>query len=161
MNLSGLWEKKLIRPILALLKQGVTAPKIALGIAFGITLGVFPVLGSTTLLCALAALVFRLNQAAIQLVNYLVYPLQILLLIPFFRAGDRLFQAESLPLSVAEVAALVETDVGGAVLLLWDTTLRAIAVWFIVGPVATALLYLLLKPAVQRLAFRTVTRKGA
>ncbi|MDZ7599031.1 MAG: hypothetical protein U5J82_12260 [Desulfobacterales bacterium] len=45
MNLQGLWEKKVIRPILAVLRQGATAPKIALGIACGVSLGVFPMLG--------------------------------------------------------------------------------------------------------------------
>jgi hypothetical protein len=38
-------------------------------------LGVFPAPGCPTLLCALAALVLRLNPPAIQLVNYFVYPL--------------------------------------------------------------------------------------
>ncbi|MCU0556102.1 MAG: DUF2062 domain-containing protein [Desulfobacterales bacterium] len=161
MNLQGLWEKKVIRPILAVLRQGATAPKIALGIACGVSLGVFPMLGATTVLCALAALVFRLNLAAIQLVNCIVYPFQILLLIPFFRAGDRLFRVEPLALSVGDVLALIEADCWGAVLLLWDTTLRAIAVWLMVGPIATLLLYLVFKPVIQRLALRGAPRGGA
>ena len=62
---------------------GITPEKIALSVALGITLGVTPVLGSTSILCFLAAVVFRLNAPAIQLVNYFVYPLQFALLIPF------------------------------------------------------------------------------
>jgi hypothetical protein len=38
-----------------------------------------------------AAVVLRLNFPALQLVNYLVYPLQILLLWPFARLGKWLF----------------------------------------------------------------------
>lgn len=63
------FHRRLIRPILDLLRQGVTPEKIALSLALGVALGVFPVLGSTTALCALAALVLRLNLPAIQIVN--------------------------------------------------------------------------------------------
>ena len=76
----GFFYRRLILPILNLLRQGITPEKIALSIAFGIALGVFPVIGATTLLCAAAAIVLRLNLPAIQLVNYFVYPLQIALL---------------------------------------------------------------------------------
>ncbi len=91
-------QRRLVRPVIELLRQGVTPEKIALSIVFGVTLGVFPVLGSTTALCAVAALAFRLNLPAIQIVNYFVYPLQIALLIPFFRVGEKLFGVEHLPL---------------------------------------------------------------
>lgn len=48
----GFFYRRLIRPILDLLRQGVTPEKIALSIALGGALGVFPALGSTTALCA-------------------------------------------------------------------------------------------------------------
>ena len=80
-------KNRLIAPFIELLRQGMSPEKIALTIALGIMLGVTPVLGSTTLLCTLAALALRLNLPAIQLVNAVVYPLQIILLIPFFKLG--------------------------------------------------------------------------
>src|SRR6202451_1966790 len=103
----GVVYRRLVRPVLDLLRQGVTPEKIALSLALGVALGVFPVLGSTTALCALAALVLRLNLPAIQIVNYFVYPLQIGLLIPFFRLGERLFRAPHLPLSVPQIYAMI------------------------------------------------------
>lgn len=69
------WYRRVLDPILALLRQGVTPEKIAISIVLGVILGVFPVLGATTLLCAGAAILFRLNLPAIQLVNYVMYPL--------------------------------------------------------------------------------------
>ena len=65
-------QQRLVRPIRQLLTHGITLEKIALSLAFGIMLGVFPVLGTTSLLCLIAALLFRLNLAAVQLVNILV-----------------------------------------------------------------------------------------
>jgi uncharacterized protein (DUF2062 family) len=93
----GFLYRKLVRPLVDLLRQGVSPEKIALSVALGVTLGVFPVLGSTTALCALAAFALQLNLPAIQLVNYFVYPLQIALLIPFFRLGEKLFRAHICP----------------------------------------------------------------
>jgi uncharacterized protein (DUF2062 family) len=81
------------RRISAWLKQGISAETLALSIAFGFVLGVFPVLGLPTVLCGLASVLLRLNFPAVQLVNYLVYPLQIALLWPFAHFGDLLFGA--------------------------------------------------------------------
>src|ERR1700730_11684961 len=137
-----LFHRRLVRPILDLLRQGVTPEKIALSLALGIALGVFPLLGSTTALCALAALVLRLNLTVIQLVNYFVYPLQIALLIPFFRLGERLFRAPHLPLSVPQIYAMIHASMTGAVRALWTTTWHAIIVWCLVAPFAAIVLYL-------------------
>src|SRR5690242_16181112 len=82
-------KERLLQPVVDLLRQGVTPEKIALSMALGATLGVFPALGWTTILCAIAAFALRLNLPAIQLVNYLVYPAQLALLLPFFRLGEK------------------------------------------------------------------------
>jgi uncharacterized protein (DUF2062 family) len=63
---------------------------IALIFALGLVLGVFPVFGAPTLLCAAAAILFRLNLPAIQLVNQVCSPLQYALLIPLGRAGAKI-----------------------------------------------------------------------
>jgi uncharacterized protein (DUF2062 family) len=103
----GFFRRQIARPIVELLRQGVTPEKMALSLALGVALGVFPVLGTTTALCALVAFIWRLNLPAIQIVNYFVYPLQIALLIPFFRAGEKLFGRPHLPLSVTQILAAV------------------------------------------------------
>ncbi len=62
---------------------------IALIFALGLVLGVFPVFGLPTLLCAGAAILFRLNLPAIQIVNQICAPLQYALLIPLARLGAK------------------------------------------------------------------------
>jgi uncharacterized protein (DUF2062 family) len=152
----GFFQRRLIRPVIDLLRQGVTPEKLALSLVFGITLGVFPVLGSTTALCAIAALAFRLNLPAIQVVNYFVYPLQIVLLIPFFRSGEKLFGTQHLPLSVPQIYAMIHASMTGAVRALWTTTWHAIVVWAVLAPVAAITLYLVLVPALRRVARRKI-----
>jgi uncharacterized protein (DUF2062 family) len=149
-----LFHRRLVRPILDLLRQGVTPEKIALSLALGIALGVFPLLGSTTALCALAALVLRLNLTVIQLVNYFVYPLQIALLIPFFRLGERLFRAPHLPLSVPQIYAMMHANMWDAMRSLWTTTWHAILVWCLLAPFLAAVVYAVLLPALRRVLRR-------
>jgi uncharacterized protein (DUF2062 family) len=68
---------------------GLSPESIALLLTVGLVLGVFPVFLCPTILCALAAAIFRLNLPAIQLINQLSSPLQLVLLIPLNRLGAR------------------------------------------------------------------------
>lgn len=147
--------------MIALLKQGVTPEKLALSLALGATLGVFPALGWTTTLCAIAALALRLNLPAIQIVNYFMYPLQIALLIPFFRLGEKLFRAPHLPVSVSQIYAMIHASVWNAIKLLWTTTWHAIVVWGLSAPVLVGLIYVILTPLLRRLLRRQTAETRA
>jgi uncharacterized protein (DUF2062 family) len=153
------WHRKAVRPILALLQQGITPEKIALSIALGMMLGVTPVLGSTTILCVVAAAVLRLNLPAIQLVNYLVYPLQLALLVPFIKIGEKMFGGESFPLSLAQILDLVRADTWHAIVTLWTATMHALAAWLALGSLAVVALYFALLPALRRLG-RSLSGSG-
>jgi uncharacterized protein (DUF2062 family) len=137
--------------ILDLLRQGVTPEKIALCIALGVVLGIFPVLGSTTLLCSAAALVFRLNLPAIQFVNYLIYPLQLILFLPFLRVGSRIAGAAPVTMSMQDVLAMIQADPWRLIKMLWTASLGAMAIWLILSPLGVAALYFTLAPALRRL----------
>lgn len=148
----GFVHRRIVVPIKALLTQGITPEKIALSIAFGIVLGVFPVLGSTTILCAGTAFILRLNQPAIQLVNYLIYPLQLILLLPFIRAGEHLFHAAPLQLSLAEMLAMVHANWRHAIATLWIAGAHAVCAWLLIGPLAIFLIYFVLSRILRRVA---------
>ncbi|HEX4545782.1 MAG TPA: DUF2062 domain-containing protein [Candidatus Acidoferrum sp.] len=150
----GFFKRKLVRPILELLRQGVTPEKIALSIALGAVLGVFPAIGLTTALCAITALAFRLNLPAIQLVNYFMYPAQIALLVPFFRLGEKLFRAPHVSVSVRQLDGLIHASLWNAIKLLWTTTWHAIVAWGLIAPVFVALTYFILTPMLRRVLRR-------
>jgi hypothetical protein len=108
--LKSAWPyRKIVLPIIDLLRQGITPEKVALSIALGVTLGIFPVLGSTTILCAAAAVVLRLNLPAIQAVNYLIYPVQLILFLPLLQAGSRIAGAAPVSLSLADVFGMIKS----------------------------------------------------
>ena len=146
----GFFRRRVVRPILELLRQGVTPEKIALSIALGAVLGVIPVLGWTTALCLVAALVLRLNLVAIQIVNYFVYPAQLALLLPFFRWGEKLFHAPHFPIAVPQIYALFHAGAWLALEMLWTTVWHALVVWGMVAPICVALLCAILTPLLRR-----------
>ena len=63
----------------------------AISLTVGFYLAVFPVIGTTTLLCILTGLAFRLNHFILQSLNILLAPLQLLLVYPFLKTGRILF----------------------------------------------------------------------
>jgi len=75
--------------------QSTSGDSIAIILAVGLVLGTFPVYGCPTVFCLLAAVALRLNAPALQLVNQLSSPLQLALLIPFARLGERIIASPS------------------------------------------------------------------
>ncbi|MDE2195677.1 MAG: DUF2062 domain-containing protein [Gammaproteobacteria bacterium] len=144
-------DNRLVRLVIQLLGQGVTPRRIALTVALGVVLGVTPVLGSTTALCALAAVALQLNLPLIQLVNYLVYPLQFVLLVPFVQAGQWLFREPPLPLSLTQIIGMLRAGVWRSLAALWDYVLHGLAAWLLLGSLAVLLIYILLLPVLTRL----------
>jgi uncharacterized protein (DUF2062 family) len=145
-------KRRILDPILELLRQGVTPEKIALSLAFGCGFGIFPVLGVSTILCTVVAIVLRLNLPAIQLVNYLVAPLQLALIIPFVRVGEHLLLVEPQPLSISEGFALMAQGVLHSIIVLWDAIVHAALGWIVIGPFLIYALYRVFKPLLVRAA---------
>jgi uncharacterized protein (DUF2062 family) len=133
--------------------EGVTAETLALSVGLALVLGVFPVYGCPTLLCAAAAIVLRLNLPAMQLVNVLTSPLQLALWIPFHRLGDLL-----LPGGCAadpRAPAGLHSDAWRFLDGIWTLAVHAIAGWLCVCAPLGIVLYLALRYACPALPART------
>lgn len=153
---SGWFRRRVVDPLVGLLRQGLAPEQLALTVALGVVLGVVPLLGATTALAALVAWRLRLNVAAMQLVAHLLTPLQLLLLLPLLRAGAHLLGgANTQDMTVDSVQHLVANDWRGALQLLWRAELGALALWLLGGAVLVAGLYVVLKPVFRRVAART------
>jgi len=133
--------RKIIEPLLAFLKQGMSPQRLALCVAIGVVVGNIPILGVSTILCTLIALLFRLNLPAIQLVQAFMAPTQVLLIIPFVRMGEWLLRAPHQPLSIKAATALIATGVGPAVRELWVAMVHAGFAWLLLAPIAIYVLY--------------------
>ena len=148
----NLRKDKIKSAIRKFIKKGMSSEKIALGVSLGIILGIFPVLGSTTVLCTAAAIIFRLNQPMIQLVNYAVYPLQLMLLTFFYGVGSWLFNDHNPLSSATHVVGMLQDDMWGSLAALWDMTLFAVLLWILIGPVLAVILYAISMPVIRKLS---------
>jgi uncharacterized protein (DUF2062 family) len=128
--------------ILDLLRAGTSPEEISLTISLGMTLGTIPILGSTTLLCATSAFMMRLNVPLIMLVNYFVYPLQLLLYIPLLLAGARLLDRNVKILTLEGVYQMLRTDFLGTIQKLFWANLGAVLIWSVVALPVGVLSYL-------------------
>ncbi len=96
-------KEKFFKLIREQLTQGITPQKVAFTVALGAAVGIFPVLGSSTLLCLSLGAALKLNQPMLQAVNYLVSPLQIIMIPIFARIGEMIVGAKHFPFSIPEV----------------------------------------------------------
>ena len=154
----SLWRRRVVTPIVDQLKQGITPEKIALTIALGLLISVFPIIGATTLLCGVVAYVLRLNQPIIQIINYLAYPLQLVLLIPFYRAGQYLLGLQPVPLSVSLLIARFRADAGQFFKDFGLIAVGGVVVWLAAAPFVVATIYFIIRPILRTLATRIQTR---
>jgi uncharacterized protein (DUF2062 family) len=146
------WRRRVVDVVLAQLRQGITPQKIALTVAVGATLGLFPILGSTTLLCFLAGIILRLNQPIIQAVNYLMYPLQITGIYFFIRTGEWLTRTPPLPFSIPGLLQQFRAAPLHFFQEFGMTALRGVLAWVLIAPLVAAVLYFALPPVLRRLA---------
>ncbi len=144
------------QPLVGLLRQGHTPEKIALSVALGITIGLFPIFGTTTLLCVVAAIVLRLNHPAIQITNQLMYPVQIPLIVVFIRIGESMLGHAPIPFSAALMMAELRAHPTTLFERFGTVGLHGILGWMVVAPLVAGLTY-----AVTLLLLRTVTRRPA
>ncbi len=149
-------RKRIVASLLTLLKQGMAPNKLALCVGIGIVVGNIPILGVSSILCGLLALIFSLNLAAIQLVQAAMAPTQILLIIPFVRLGEWILRAPHQPLSIKEGMAIIEKGARHAVVVLWDAIIHAAFAWLLVAPFVLFLLYRILTPVLEGIASKAL-----
>ncbi len=132
--------EKIKGEIIKALTLGITPKKIAITLTFGFIFGTVPFLVST-LLCTIFALIFKLNQPIIQLVNFLVFPFQIGLFIPYTKIGGILLnQSVKIP-NYYEVKMLFDLSIKLFMLKLEKIFYLAFAGWLFSSPFIFFILY--------------------
>jgi len=151
----GLYKRYVSSPIINLLKHGLTPQILALSMSSGIIIGTFPLVGTTTAICTMAAILFRMNLLVTQLGNWLVYPIQLLLVVPFIILGEHLFGTPS-ALDPSHILTLLRTDLFTTLRLFSKMILHAAIAWMICAPIAFAAIYIVLNTLFKYLHARRV-----
>ena len=156
-----LWQRRVRDPIVNQLTQGISPEKIALTLAVGSGCAVFPILGTTTALCFLAGIMLRLNQPIIQLINQLLWPVQIAAILVCIKLGELIVRAPGVSFNLADMHRLFWDSPARFFDQYGATVLHAIIGWLVVAPLGMAALYLLTLPllrSVNRLRSRSTIK---
>lgn len=149
-----LLKRRVLKPVVEQLTQGLSPDAIALTIAVGLAIAVIPVVGTTTILCTTAAIVLRLNQPLIQAINYLSFPLQLAFIVPYLRLGRLLLGGAPVEMTAQELAAFVSTRPLEAMEALWRVTLQALGAWLLTAPLIAAAVYFAVRPFLRVASLR-------
>ncbi len=133
-----------------MLRHGASPRRLAWSLAVGFIIGVNPIIGSTTLAAIAVAHLFKLNHTATQVGVHSAYPAQILLLLPFIRAGSWLFRSAALPMQARELLTSIRQHPLSIVRLLWTWEWHALVVWAIVSVAAIPLFAMLLRRVLEK-----------
>ena len=124
---------RMLRPLLRLLKRGVSPKRLAWSLAVALVVGINPFLGMTTVSMLLLSWIFGLNHVATQIGIHIVAPLQWLLFLPFVHAGIVLFRAHRLPMSKADILHLSHRHPLQLIHLLWQWEWHALIIWAVIA----------------------------
>lgn len=144
--LRSLWNERVAAPVTASLRRGLTPEGIALSLAFGGAVGLFPVVGATTLLGLALGSALRLNLPLLQVANWAAYPLQLALVLPLVRLGERLAGAPPATLSAAQLIASTSAGPLGSLERFAVSGMHGILGWMAVLPIVVLVVYHALLP---------------
>jgi uncharacterized protein (DUF2062 family) len=149
-------RRRILHPLLRLLRGGVTPRRLAWSLALGIVVGINPSVGLTTLVVVMLAWTLGLNQVASQIGVHAVAPLHLLLFVPFIELGVHLFHTRRLPLSRRQIEHLSHHPLR-LVHAIWQWEWHALIVWGVVAAVVMPLLAWYIRRALVMLMRRHPT----
>ncbi|XP_057470222.1 uncharacterized protein LOC130759133 isoform X1 [Actinidia eriantha] len=150
----GPWfRKKIVDPLVQILRRGAEPKQLAFSAALGISLGVFPICGVTVILCgmAIAVLGSHCHAPTVMLANFIATPIELSLMVPFLRLGAIISGGPHFPLTSD---ALKKVLTGHASREVLESILHALLGWLVAAPFILATLHLLFLPC-----FKILVRK--
>ena len=144
------WRRWLVAPVKAQLSQGISVNRVSWTVALGLVLGVFPVMGTTSLVCLLVGWAFRLNQALLHVFKTIVYPLHLALILVFIRLGERLYGVPLISFSIPELMGKFKADPLKFVQDFGTAAWHGVSAWLVIAPFAVMLIKIAVTPVLRR-----------
>lgn len=146
------WQRWVVKPVVTQLTVGVSPDRIAWTISLGVVLGVFPIMGTTTVLCLLVGWLLRLNQPVLHVFKVLVYPLHLVLILVFIRLGERLYGVPLISFSIPELLEKFKADPLRFGKDFGIAAWHGMSAWLLIAPVAAIMIKLAVMPLVRQLS---------
>lgn len=125
---------------------GLSPRKLAITLCIGTAVCIIPLFWGTSLICLFISRVFRLNHIVMQSINYLLWPIQIGLVFPFYKLGASLSPRE-IKMSSNSIFALLNSPELFSPNLLIHITSHALLGWFVITAPAGLVVYFILRIA--------------
>jgi hypothetical protein len=148
----GFWHRRVVAPLRAELVRGARSGELAFTVAVAVACSVLPFWGLTTLFTLIVGLCLRLKQAVLQPINQLMSPVQLLLILVYVRAGEKLWGAPPIPLSVSALAHDFTADPKAFMLRFGWTGIHAATAWALSVPFILAAVFFPVRRALRLLA---------
>ena len=149
---------RVLIPLSNIRKQGFSSETLALSVSIGIIGGSFPVFGFATYVCLLLTFLFKQNIIIVQVANWLAYPLQILLLIPFMKLGNSIITGGDLIITMHQVVVAFESGLMNGIREIGIISLYGVIAWTAIAIPSLFILYMLfliLFKNMKRIKFKT------
>jgi hypothetical protein len=139
------------RRFMVALSSELSPSKVALTFALAIPIGIVPFFCCFNILLGfLIAWKFKLNHLLVQLIGNVVYPLQIMLFLPFMQLGVSWFSTDSVPFSAKIIMASFSESMLGTIQMLGLWNLYALLAWLLMSAPFACLIYYLSMPIAKR-----------
>lgn len=143
--------KKLKDSIKSQLTQGASPEKLAQSLSAGMLIGCFPLLGFATGLAAVFGIIFKLNHIVVQTANYMMYPVQLVLIPLYIKVISLMIDVGDVPIRPDLILELFRKD--------WVQFLKtysligvySVIMWFVISSILFVILQKLLLPAILKL----------
>ena len=127
----------------ALLKQGLTTKELSQSIIVSGLISTIPILGVSTFMITTVSLKQKLNLPVMISLSYLLWPVQILLIIPFIRVGEFIFSVPRNHHTVEEIISSFQSSFFKTLSQLSFELLCGLGGWFLTAvPIAVGIYWM-------------------
>lgn len=145
------FNRWVLSPILKQFKQGISPERLSWSVSLGISLGIFPIMGSTSAVCLFFGWILKLNQPVLHIFKSFTYPLHLFLILVFIRLGQRINGVPLLTLSIPEMLRQFKDNPAQFARDFGIAALYGIEAWAVVAIFLIPLIYLITLPLVRKL----------
>ena len=145
--------------------RNVSTEQLTMSIVLGITCGLFPVPFLTTFVCLLSSIFISVNVPIMTTVNLMITPIELGMIPMFVMAGNYLsrlytYDLDEASFNISDLMASSRQDALKGVREFADILIVAVFAWIIFAPIASAILYFLMKPLVAKMMIKFEKRKS-
>lgn len=146
-------NRKVVDPLLQIVRKGTEPKQLAFSAALGMTLGLFPICGVTVFLCgmAIAVLRSRCHAPTVMLANFIATPIELSLIIAFLRLGEVISGGPHFPLTSDALKKVLTGQASGEVLF---SVYHALLGWIVAAPFILGAFYVVFVPCFSYLVRR-------